>query len=120
MSFDDTLYGRDDEMDDFGDSSAYGDNLEETLEEEEEEEEEVEAPAMGDMPTPPPPAPPAPGWCHYPQRPAQRSSAWWQRCPLVFPQGTCDSCDWTRDLSIPMTTGTGGNCYRARRQTSRR
>ena len=38
MSFDDALYARDDEMDEFGDSGAYGDSLEEDYEEEEEEE----------------------------------------------------------------------------------
>ena len=34
MSFDDALYARDDEMDEFGDSGAYGDSLEEDYEEE--------------------------------------------------------------------------------------
>ena len=29
MSFDETLYLRDDEMDEYGDSSAFGDSLEE-------------------------------------------------------------------------------------------
>ena len=37
MTFDETLYGRDDEMDEYGDSGAYGDSLEEDYEEEEEE-----------------------------------------------------------------------------------
>ena len=37
--FDETLYGRDDEMDDYGDGS-YGDSLEDEEYEEEEEEEE--------------------------------------------------------------------------------
>ena len=42
-AFDDTLYGRDDEMDDYGDGS-YGDSLDdEEYEEEEEEEEEPES-----------------------------------------------------------------------------
>ena len=37
MRFDDlTLYGRDDEMDEFGDSGAYGESLEEDFDEEEE------------------------------------------------------------------------------------
>ncbi len=41
MRFDDrTLWGRDDEMDEYGDSGAYGESLEENFEEEEEEEEE--------------------------------------------------------------------------------
>ncbi len=40
MTFNETLYARDDEMDEFGDSGAYGDSLEEDYEEEEEEEEE--------------------------------------------------------------------------------
>ena len=35
MSFDETLYGRDDEMDEYGESGAYGDSLEEEYEEEE-------------------------------------------------------------------------------------
>ncbi len=45
MTFDETLYARDDEMDEFGDSGAYGDSLEEDYEEEEEEE-EAEVPGM--------------------------------------------------------------------------
>ena len=45
MTFDNTLYARDDEMDEFGDSGAYGDSLEEDYEEEEEEE-EAELPGM--------------------------------------------------------------------------
>ena len=41
MRFDDpTLYGRDDETDEYSDSGAYGESLEEDLDEEEEEEEE--------------------------------------------------------------------------------
>ena len=41
MSFyDETLYGLDDEMDEYGDTGAYGESPEEILEEEEEEEEE--------------------------------------------------------------------------------
>jgi hypothetical protein len=41
MSFEDpTLYGRDDDTDEYSDSSAYGESVEEDLEEEEEEEEE--------------------------------------------------------------------------------
>ena len=44
MPFDDpTLYGRDDETDEFGDSGAFSESLEEDFDEEEEEEEE---PAM--------------------------------------------------------------------------
>src|SRR6266566_2537228 len=39
MNFEETLFLRDDEMDEFGDSGAYGDSLEEDYEEEEEEEE---------------------------------------------------------------------------------
>ena len=46
MTFDETLYARDDEMDEFGDSGAYGDSLEEDYEEEEEEEEAAEVPAI--------------------------------------------------------------------------
>jgi hypothetical protein len=38
--YDETLYGRDDEMDEFGDGGAYGESPEEIIEEEEEEEEE--------------------------------------------------------------------------------
>jgi len=41
MRFNDpTLYGRDDETDEYIDSGAYGESLEEDLDEEEEEEEE--------------------------------------------------------------------------------
>ncbi len=41
MRFDDrTLWGRDDETDEYSDSGAYGESLEENFEEEEEEEEE--------------------------------------------------------------------------------
>ena len=36
--YDHTLYGRDDEMDEFGDSGAFSESLEEELEEEDEEE----------------------------------------------------------------------------------
>ncbi len=56
-----TLYLRDDEVDEFGDSAAYGDTLEEDYEEEEEEE-EAELPAMSEaqsamgIPAPPMPA----------------------------------------------------------------
>ena len=60
MTFDDTLYARDDEMDEFGDSGAYGDSLEEDYEEEEEEE-EAEVPGMIEpQPEPVTPAPAAP------------------------------------------------------------
>ena len=62
MSFyDPTLYGRDDE-EDFGDSGAYSESLEEDFEEEEEEEEEagIAEPAMGEPAMPAPPPPPAP------------------------------------------------------------
>ena len=48
MIFDETLYARDDEMDEFGDSGAYGDSLEEDYEEEEEEEEAAELPAISE------------------------------------------------------------------------
>src|SRR5208282_5898195 len=56
MRFNDpTLYGRDDETDEFSDSGAYGESLEEDLDEEEEEEEE---PALveedDELPAPPP------------------------------------------------------------------
>src|SRR5438046_3738257 len=64
MFFEETLYLRDDEADEFGDSGAFNDSLDEDYEEEEEEEEaevtpssEIEPePAMGE----PEPAPPAP------------------------------------------------------------
>ena len=60
MSFDETLYARDDEADEFGDSGAYGDALEEDYEEEEEEE-EAELPGIGEpLAEPVVPAPPAP------------------------------------------------------------
>ena len=42
--YDPTLYGRDDEMDEFGDSGAFSESLEEDLEEEDEEEEEAHTP----------------------------------------------------------------------------
>src|ERR1700686_2478502 len=42
--YDHTLYGRDDEMDEFGDSGAFNEPLEEDLEEEDEEEEEARIP----------------------------------------------------------------------------
>src|SRR5581483_7007449 len=40
MTFDETLYLGDDEMDEYGDRGSYGESLDEDLEEEEEEEEE--------------------------------------------------------------------------------
>jgi hypothetical protein len=55
MSFDDvTLYGRDDEMDEFGDNDIYDENLEEEFEDEEEEEEQPAA--SGEAPSTPTPA----------------------------------------------------------------
>src|SRR6202020_2589296 len=57
MTFDETLYARDDEADEFGESGAYGDTLEEDYEEEEEEEEEV---PVASEPEPEPVAPPPP------------------------------------------------------------
>jgi hypothetical protein len=57
MSFEETLFLRDDEMDEFGDSGAYGDSLEEDYEEEEEEE---EAEVPGGEALPEPVVPPAP------------------------------------------------------------
>ena len=59
MTFDETLYGRDDEMDEYGDSGAYGDSLEEDYEHEEEEEEE-EVPGGETQPEPAAPAPTTP------------------------------------------------------------
>src|SRR5215467_11919262 len=58
MTWDETLYGRDDEMDEYGDSGAYGDSLEEGYEEEEEEE-EAEMP-VSEEPEPEPAMPAAP------------------------------------------------------------
>ena len=62
MTFDDlTLYARDDEMDEFGDTGGYGESLEEDYEEEEEE--EAGTPEMGEgepepvRPTPSVPTP---------------------------------------------------------------
>ena len=46
MMFEETLYLRDDEADEFGDSGAFGDTLEEDSDEEEEEE-ESEVPVVG-------------------------------------------------------------------------
>ena len=65
MPFDDpTLYGRDDETDEYSDSGAYGESLEEDLEEEEEEEEEpvivVEEDEIAVSPSPVAPAPVTP------------------------------------------------------------
>ena len=48
MTFDETLYARDDEADEFGDGAAYRDPLEEDFEEEEEEEEEAELPVASE------------------------------------------------------------------------
>jgi hypothetical protein len=58
MNVYETLYLRDDEMDEFGDSGAYGESLEENFEEEEEEE-EAELPGVtgAEAETPMPPAP---------------------------------------------------------------
>ena len=67
MTFDETLYGRDDEMDEYGDSGAFGDSLEEDFEEEEEEE-EAEMPLLSEpepepvIPVAPPPPKPASNW----------------------------------------------------------
>ena len=61
--FEETLYLRDDEADEFGDSGAYGDTLEEDYDEEEEEEESELPSAMEEEPEPvaePQPAAPAP------------------------------------------------------------
>src|SRR5260370_17708079 len=60
--YDHTLYGRDDEMYEFGDSGAFSEPLEEDLEEEDEEEEEARTPEP-DLGRPEPassPAAPAP------------------------------------------------------------
>src|SRR6266852_5087240 len=81
ITFDETLYRRDDEMDEFGDSGAYGDSLEEDYEEEEEEE-EAEVPGMIEpQPEPAAPAPAAPrpsgggGSPKPPRKPAARKPA---------------------------------------------
>ena len=69
MTFERTLYLRDDDNDEFGDSGSYSDSLEEDYEEEEEEEEEeAELPTTSvlaveeeeEEPIPAPPAAPAP------------------------------------------------------------
>jgi outer membrane biosynthesis protein TonB len=60
MTFNETLYARDDEMDEFGDSGAYGDPLEEDYEEEEEEEEAEVAGVIEPQPEPVTPTPAAP------------------------------------------------------------
>ncbi len=50
MMFEETLYLRDDEADEFGDSGAFGDTLDQDYEEEEEEEkEEAEVVSVGDL-----------------------------------------------------------------------
>ena len=81
MIFDNTLYARDEEMDEFGDSGAYGDSLEEDYEEEEEEE-EAELPGMIEPaaePAPPAPAVPRPtgggGSPKPPRKPAAKKPA---------------------------------------------
>ena len=48
MRFEETLYLRDDDNEEFGDTGSYSDSLEEDYEEEEEEE-EAEQPESGDM-----------------------------------------------------------------------
>ena len=60
MTFNETLYARDDEMDEFGDSGAYGDSLEEDYEEEEEEEEAEVAGVIEPQPEPVAPTPASP------------------------------------------------------------
>jgi hypothetical protein len=60
MMFEETLYLRDDEADEFGDSGAYGDALDEDYEEEEEEEEEAEMPSGDDVEPEAAPEPAAP------------------------------------------------------------
>ena len=61
MTYDPTLYARDDE-EEFGDTGAYSESLEEDFEEEEEEEEEagVPEPDLGEPVTPSAPPPSAP------------------------------------------------------------
>jgi hypothetical protein len=81
MTFNETLYARDDEMDEFGDSGAYGDSLEEDYEEEEEEEEAEVAGVIEPQPEPiaPTPAPPKPsgggGSPKPPRKPAAKKPA---------------------------------------------
>src|SRR5258707_4898790 len=57
--YDHTLYGRDDEMDEFGDSGAFSESLEEDLEEEDEEEEEEARTPEPDLSRPEPASDPA-------------------------------------------------------------
>jgi len=57
--YDPTLYGRDEE-EEFGESGAYSESLEEDFEEEEEEEEEGPAPEAGETEPEPAPEPPTP------------------------------------------------------------
>src|SRR4030081_1394554 len=80
--YDHTLYGRDDEMDEFGDSGAFSEPLEEDLEEEDEEEEEarIPEPDLGRPEPASPPAAPAPrptpaGGGGVARRPAARKKA---------------------------------------------
>src|SRR5229473_6524983 len=77
MTFDETLYGRDDETDEFGDSGAYGDSLEEDYEEEEEEEEAEVAGVIEPQPEPaaPVPAPPKPSGGGGPPKPPRKPAA---------------------------------------------
>ena len=78
MNVYETLYLRDDEMDDLGDSGTYGDSLEEDYEEEEEEEEAEVAGVIEPQPEPvaPPPAAPKPSTCS-------------KRWSLVLPVARC-------------------------------
>ena len=74
MTFNETLYARDDEMDEFGDSGAYGDSLEEDYEEEEEEEEAEVAGVIEPQPEPVAPACGRAQTLRWEARPSRRAS----------------------------------------------
>jgi hypothetical protein len=78
MNVYETLYLRDDEMDEFGDSGAYGESLEENFEEEEEEE-EAELPGVtgteAETPMPAAPMPMGGGGGGGPSKPAAKKPA---------------------------------------------
>ena len=77
MTFYETLYLRDDETDEFGDSGAYGESLEEDFEEEEEEEElpTLVEPEPEEIEAPAPPAPVITGGGGGSSRPAAKKPA---------------------------------------------
>jgi outer membrane biosynthesis protein TonB len=81
--YDPTLYGRDEE-EEFGDTGAYSESLEEDFEEEEEEESGIPEPEMKEpaTPAPPPPAPkPTSGGGGGPKKPVAKKKAPAKKAP---------------------------------------